>query len=103
MLFILYFHIIIIIFETVVYSDEDEEENFKIIISNLVNVRQKLLSDIKQGNVSLPEDLVEKIQNLGIESVLDAYEERLQKLFNTILEETSMDLNVQAEDPLVNV
>lgn len=79
----------------VVYTDEEEADNFKTIISNLINMRQKVLSDIKQGNVNLPEDLVEKIQDLGIESVLDAYEERLEKMFMLILEGIPLDLNTE--------
>lgn len=83
----------LILFKIAAHIDDGDDHNFKALVSELVNIRQKLLSDIKKGIIDLPEDLIEKIQNLGIESVLSAYEERLQQLFIMTLEEKSVYLN----------
>lgn len=65
----------------------DDNDDLKSTVSTLVSIRQKLLNDIKQGVIYLPQEIVEKIQNLDLESVLSTFEESLREQFNIILKE----------------
>ncbi|XP_035228747.1 L-seryl-tRNA(Sec) kinase-like isoform X1 [Stegodyphus dumicola] len=69
-------------------------EDMKMAISTTVNLRQQLLNDLRQGNISIPKELITNIQKVGIECVQNEYEQYLSKLFENIWRERTLQMDI---------